>query len=106
LFEAHRLLDAYQAAHEVNHHVGAFGFNGAEGAQAAVGFILGALAHNTGIHHQNVGLFDGGGIFVAQVLQGRRHPLRIGHVHLAAFSPDVVLHAADYNRNWTSLVEY
>ncbi len=89
---------AHQAAHQVDHQVGVFLLERAQREQPSHGLVFGALAHHAGIEHDDirlVGLCVG---LVAEVLQGRGHALRIGHVHLAAFSPNVIFHVRYYNR--------
>ena len=99
LFQAGIALDAHQAAHQVNHQVRPAFLQGFERVQPAVSLVLGALPHHAGVHDDHVSRFGLRGVLVAQVFQGSRDPLRIGNVHLTAFSPDVVFHARYYNRS-------
>jgi hypothetical protein len=66
--------------------------------QAAVGFILGALAHHASIQNNDIGLIGPLAGLVPQALQGRRQAQRVGHIHLTTFSPNVIFHVQYYNK--------
>ncbi len=62
-----------------------------EAAQLADGLVFGALAHNAGVEHHDVGVVQPVGGAVADLFQLGGHVVGVGHVHLAADGPDVVL---------------
>src|SRR5271157_6223186 len=85
-----------QTAHQVDDQVRIVLFKRVQGMQPAVGFVLGGLANDTGVQDDDVGLFRLFGMAVAQVFKGRPQALRVGHVHLAAFRPNMILHVRYY----------
>ena len=84
-------LDADHAAHERHGAVGFALLPRLEAAQFADGLVLGALAHHAGVEHDDVGLVEAVGRPVADLLQLGGDVVGIGHIHLAADGPDVVL---------------
>ena len=85
-------LDADHAAHEVDGEIGVGGLERFEGAEAADGFVFGALAHDAGVEDDDLSVFGTGGGLIALLFEGRGDALGVGDVHLAAFGPDVVVH--------------
>ena len=84
------VTDADHAAHQVDHQPGVVGLEGLERTQPAIGLVLGGLAHHAGVEHDHIGIFQPTGKLVAEAFKGRPQALRVGHVHLAAFGPNVV----------------
>ncbi len=88
---------AHQAAHQVDHQIRVFLFKRLERAEAAVGLVLGGLAHDAGVQNDDIRLLSGFGVGIAQMLERRPHALGIGHVHLAALGPNMIFHVRNYN---------
>ena len=52
--------------------------------QSVVYFLLGIVAHRTGVKKDGIGLFHRFTYFIASHLHHRGHHFRVGHVHLAS----------------------
>jgi hypothetical protein len=87
--------NADQAAHQVDDQARVALLERAQGIQPAVSLVLGRLAHHAGVEHDHVGLVGLAGRRIAEAFQGRPDALGIGHVHLAAFGPNVVFHRGE-----------
>ena len=87
-----RIAHADHAAHDTDHFVRLRFFDFAKKLQAPQPLVLGALPHDAGVHNHNVRVIAVGGGAMAQFLQLGGQQLRIGHVHLTAVGPDVILH--------------
>ena len=83
-------LDADHAAHERDSAVRFGAFPGFEAAQLAGCLVFGALADDTRVEHDHVGVVELVGGAVADLFKLGGHVVGIGHVHLAADGPNVV----------------
>jgi hypothetical protein len=88
-------LDADQAAHQVDDFIGVFALQRVEGREPAIGFILGGLAHDAGVQHDDVRRRRVARGLVAEFFQLGGDALRVGFVHLAAGGADEVLHSTE-----------
>jgi hypothetical protein len=69
-------------------------FDLAQAIQPPQAFVFGALAHNTGIDDEDVGIMrlifgDSG---MSHPFEFRRQPLGISRIHLATICPDMIFH--------------
>ena len=64
----------------------------AQQVQTAQTLVFGALPDDAGIDDHNVSVITVPRGAVAQLLQLRSQQLRVGHVHLTAECPDMILH--------------
>src|SRR6478752_668969 len=56
-----------------------------------MGALLGLLAHAACVEHHQIRAVHRRRLFPAEVFEDARDALRIGHIHLAAHGPDMVL---------------
>jgi hypothetical protein len=89
---------ANQTTHKVDHQIGALLLQRTQGAQPSIGLILRALADNTGVENNHISLFCARSSLIFEALQSGGNALRIGNIHLTAFSPNVILHVQYYNK--------
>ena len=70
----------------------AFLFHATEAAQVAGGAVLRLLADDAGVDDGEIGVLRPGGLLPAELGEAGGELVGVGHVHLAAFGPDVVSH--------------
>jgi len=92
LAQRQRVANADKTAHHADHFVRLFLLQFVEQPQPTECLIFGLLAHDTGVHDQNIRLIGVSRGAVAHALQFGGKKLRVSGVHLTAESPDVVLH--------------
>jgi hypothetical protein len=88
--------NAHQAAHQVDDQARIALLQRMQRVQPAISLVLRRLADDAGVQDDDVGLFRLLGMTVAQMFKGRPQALRVGHVHLAAFRPNMILHVRYY----------
>jgi hypothetical protein len=89
-------LDADHATHQVDDQLRSFLFQGFKRREAPGSFILSALPHHAGIHNDHVRILWARRGSITKMLQRGCHPLRVGNVHLASGSPNVIFHVRYY----------
>src|SRR6185437_10082402 len=88
------LFDLARVTHHTAHHrhqqIGPIALGMLQQRELSVGAFLGLLAHTTCVEHDQIRAIHRGGLFPAEVFEDARDALCIGHIHLAANSPDVI----------------
>ena len=84
-------MGVYQAAGNRQSYAGVWLFYRFKGVELVNDPVLGTLAYHTAIKHNEIGIFSGSCGLVALLLQGAADSFRFRLIHLAAYSPDIIL---------------
>ena len=90
-----RVAHADHAAHHADDLVGLLALQLAQHAESTQPLVLGALPHHAGIDDHDVGFIAIWRGAMTQLFQLGCQQLRVGNIHLAAESPNVILHGHD-----------